>query len=295
MERIGVPYFVVVEPQEVEKYVGAGIPEANVLALPFSNRGSVVPARNWIWERVHEEGHQYYWTFDDNIRGLFRLNYNLKTPVADGTVLRVIEDFAMRYENLPVTGCNYFMFAPRRIRIPPIYINNRVYSNFLLATDFKDPRGQYYRFEGRMNEDTDLSLRVLKDGNCTALFNAFLVDKMPTMTMKGGHEYKQNEDREKDARYLATKELVEKHPDVARLTRRFGRWHHYVDYEPFRRNKLRRRSDAVIPEGTNNYGMRLEQLLVDRWTPVARPIYGAESDAISSRLSGIDEAMGSFG
>ena len=44
-----------------------------------------------------------------------------------------------------------------------------------------------YGWRGRYNEDTDLSLRALKDGWCTVLFNAFLIGKVTTMRMKGGN------------------------------------------------------------------------------------------------------------
>ena len=43
------------------------------------------------------------------------------------------------------------------------------------------------RWRGRYNEDTDLSLRTLKSGLCTVLFNAFLGDKQTTMTGTGGN------------------------------------------------------------------------------------------------------------
>ena len=54
--------------------------------------------------------------------------------------------------------------------------------------------------------------------------------------------------------------LVSLHPDVARIVHKFGRWHHHVDYKPFKRNKLIRRDDIEIPQGVNNYGMRLRHL-----------------------------------
>jgi hypothetical protein len=47
------------------------------------------------------------------------------------------------------------------------------------------------------------------------------------------------------------------HPDVARVVWRYGRWHHYVDYNSFKVNKLRIKPDAIIPEGNNEYGMKL--------------------------------------
>ena len=54
--------------------------------------------------------------------------------------------------------------------------------------------------------------------------------------------------------------MVRLHPDVAKLTWRFNRWHHHVDYRPFKRNKLVRRPDVEIPQGVNNYGMKLVHL-----------------------------------
>lgn len=185
-EELGIPYRAVIEAQEVDTYLAAGVPEANVLVLPHRDKG-LVATRNWIWDRARDEGHRYFWTFDDNIRGLFRLNRNLKTPVADGAMLRAIEDYAERYDNLPICGMNYFMFAVRKSdAIPPVYLNNRIYSNMLIQTDFRDPRGRPYRNEGYYNDDTDLCLRVLRDGNCLVLFNAFLIYKLNTMSVKGG-------------------------------------------------------------------------------------------------------------
>ena len=52
--------------------------------------------------------------------------------------------------------------------------------------------------------------------------------------------------------------LVDLHPDVARIVWKYGRWHHFVDYLPFKNNMLRLKKDAIIPEGINNYEMTLE-------------------------------------
>ena len=102
------------------------------------------------------------------------------------------------------------------------------------------------------NEDTDLSLRVLKDGYCTVLFNAFLAGKVTTMRMKGGNTDELYAD---DGRKKMAEALVELHPDVAKLTKKFGRWHHQVNYRPFKKNKLIRKEGLTISEGVNDYGM----------------------------------------
>jgi hypothetical protein len=48
------------------------------------------------------------------------------------------------------------------------------------------------------------------------------------------------------------------HPDVATMVWRYGRWHHHVDYSPFKKNELRYKKDYVVPtDNTNNYGLKL--------------------------------------
>lgn len=253
LERTHVPYRIVVEPQEFDHYAAMINPE-KILTLPFSNLGQgSIPARNWVWEHSIKEGYARHWIMDDNIDGFYRFNRNLKVPVADGTVLAVMEEFVDRYENVPMAGPNYEMFILRRNGdARPVTINTRVYSCILLSNQVP------YRWRGRYNEDTDLSLRFLKDGFCTILFNAFLADKMATMKMQGGNTdelYKQ--DATFDGRLAMARSLQRQHPDVVKITRKWGRWQHQVDYRPFRGNKLIRRPDVVIPEGPNEYGMRL--------------------------------------
>lgn len=251
LEKIGVPYRAVVEPQEYDNYA-AVIDPANILVLPHSNKGLVV-TRNWIWDYALSLGTPRFWTMDDNIKAFFRLNHNLKVPFTSGTPLYVIEDFVERYTNVPIAGMNYFMFASRKSAVPPFTLNTRVYSNMLIETDARDPRGKPYRNEGFYNDDTDLCLRVLKDGFCTILFNAFLIEKSVTMTVKGGMTpYYQG-----DGRLKMAQELQRKHPDVTKITRKWGRWQHQVDYRPFKHNQLRRKPGLEIPEGPNNYGMKL--------------------------------------
>lgn len=254
LEGIGVPYRIVVEPQERDQYA-AVIDPTKILVLPYRDKGLVV-TRNWIWDHALASGADRFWTFDDNIKGFYRLNRNLKVPVADGTILRVIEDFTDRYENVVIAGMHYFMFASRKTRMPPFNTNRRVYSNMLIKTDARDPNGKPYRNEGFYNDDTDLCLRVLKDGWCTILFNAFLIFKSTTMTVKGG----MTPHYQDDGRLKMAQELQAKHPDVTTISHKFGHVQHHVNYEPFRHNKLIRKSGLNIPEGANNYGMVLRDI-----------------------------------
>lgn len=251
LDKIGVSYTIFVEPQEFDNYA-AVIDKSNIVVMPHSNKGLVV-TRNWIWDYALSLGLPRFWTIDDNIKNLFRLNHNLKVPVACGSMLYAIEDFVERYTNVPIAGMNYFMFASRKSSVPPIYLNTRVYSNMLIETDARDRNGRPFRNEGFYNDDTDLCLRVLKDGFCTILFNAFLIEKAVTMTVKGG----MTPHYQGDGRWKMAEELRQKHPDVVKITQKWGRWQHQVDYRPFKKNRLKLKPGITIPNEPNEYGMVL--------------------------------------
>ena len=171
LDKINVAYSIVVEPQEYDNYA-AVIDPKKILVLPFSNLGQgSIPARNWIWEHAVSTGKKRHWIMDDNIRTFNRLNRNLMIQVTSGAIFKAAEDFIDRYENCVIAGFNYDFFAKAKDPLPPFVLNTRIYSCLLIQNDIP------YRWRGKYNEDTDLSLRVLKDGYCTIQFNAFLQEK----------------------------------------------------------------------------------------------------------------------
>jgi hypothetical protein len=109
----------------------------------------------------------------------------------------------------------------------------------------------------------------MKDGDCTVQFNAFLQGKCATQTVKGGNteefyhaEFKENEDFKKtgyntDGTINKSQMLADMHPDVAKVVWKYGRWHHYVDYLPFKKNMLKISDGVELPVGANNYGLQL--------------------------------------
>lgn len=252
LEKIKVPYHIVVEPQEEELYKSVIDPK-KVLVLPSRNLGQgSIPARNWVWEDSIKRGAKRHWILDDNIREFFRLNNNLKVPVSDGTIFKAAEDFTDRYLNVPFSGFNYEMFAPRKAKIKPFTLNTRIYSCILIQNNIN------FRWRGRYNEDTDLSIRILKAGFCTILFNAFLAKKITTMTMKGGNTEDLYEIE--DGRLLMAKSLQKQHSDIVKIKRRWNRWQHVVDYSGFKKNKLIKKDRLEIKKGIDNYGMELKKI-----------------------------------
>lgn len=257
LESMNVPYYIVIEPQEYNNYA-AVINVNKILVLPFKNldQGSI-PARNWVWEHSIGIGAKRHWILDDNIRYFFRFNRNLKVPVMSSVCFKVIEDYSDRYENIAISGMNYFMFVSRKQKVNPCRVNTRIYSNLLIKNDID------YRWRGKYNEDTDICIRVLKAGLCTILFNAFLVFKHTTMTMQGGN----TEDLYKieNGRLKMAEALQKQHPDVVKVAYKWGRPQHNVNYTGFKRNKLKLKKNIQIQKGINNYGMVFQQLINNKW------------------------------
>ncbi len=253
-------WYAVVEPQEYDKYAAA-IPKRNIIVLNMAykeqydyldglglTKGSGSgPARNFIWDTAAQMGCDYHWIMDDNIVQFTRWNNNYRFEVLSGVFFRVMEDFVQRYENIGMAGPNYRAFLPRKYKRPPFLLNTRIYSCNLIRNDLP------YRWRGRYNEDTILSLDMLRDGWCTCLFNAFQQDKMVTMAVKGGN----TTSIYAEGTYPKSKLLVDEFPEYARLVEKYGRPHHFVDWTQFRSNRLKICEGIVIPEGTNDYGMEL--------------------------------------
>lgn len=264
LDKMGVPYFIVVEQSDYDNYVGE-VGAEKVLILPqkyldeydcFDGLGDTKSkgpgsARNFAWEHSISQGHEYHWVMDDNLRSFQRLNRNFKAKVADGTILRCAEDFVYRYENIGISGLNYETFCYSNKRNTPFLLNTRIYSCLLIKNNIP------FRWRGRYNEDTDLSLRILKAGLVTCQFNAFLCEKITTQKMGGGNT---EEFYGKEGTKPKSQMLADMHPDVATIKWKFNRWHHYVDYKPFINNMLIMKKGLNVSKEINEYGMILKSV-----------------------------------
>lgn len=245
LEKMNVDYRIVIEPQEFDQYAEVIDPK-KILVLPFSNHGKGSgPARNWCWEHSIAEGHKRHWILDDNIDGFYRVVGGKRYRCHSSAIFRATEDLVDRYKNIQLASLQYKMFIVDNQYYPPFILNTRVMSCILI--DNACP----HRWRAKYNEDVDLSIRVLKDGNCTLLMYAFLCDKLATQTVKGGN----TEELYGKGTFEKSKMLVDLHPDVVKLVHRYDRWHHQVDISGFRNNKLIPVDDLEVPELTNEYGM----------------------------------------
>lgn len=259
LSQAGVDFRFVVEPQEAGAY-RARYP-GRVLELPFSDLGQgSIPARNWIWEHAENAGSPWHWIIDDNILGFWRCHGNRRLVVQKSSApLRTVEEFASRYDNLAFAGLSADGFCPDRCEIAPVTMNTRVYSVTLINTALP------YRWRGRFNEDTDICLRALKDGWATVLFRSMLMKKAHTARSGGGGGMPggntDNVYNSDDHRRAFAESLHDQHPDVAEVVWKFNRWHHQVDYSPFKRNALRLKPGITPTVGPDEYGMKLVRVV----------------------------------
>lgn len=258
LDKCGVKYYIVCEMHEAEHYKENT--NGEVLVLPsrylntydtcddIGNSKSKGPgaARNFCIDHSKDNGFKRHWVMDDNLDAFHYLTDNEKLEVECKSTFAAAEDFTDRYENVPVAGFNYYSFCKKTDPVPPFILNTRIYSCLLIDNE------SGYRWRGRYNEDTDLSLRVLKDGNCTIQFNAFLCGKVTTQRMRGGNS---KEFYDKEGTLPKSKMLENLHPDVAKVKWKFNRWHHDVNYKPFKENKLKKACKNNF-EGENNYGLK---------------------------------------
>jgi hypothetical protein len=271
LDRLGVSYRFFVEEKEYEIYC-RHLGQSKVVKMPFSDLGQgSIPARNFIWEWVKERGFKRHWTVDDNITAFVRTHRNRRLCVRGGGFFKAMEDFVDRYDNIAMAGPHHKGFVPdRNPGLTPFLLNSRVYSCILLDTTLP------HRWRGRYNEDTDLSIRLLKDGYCTLLFRALCMDKGTTVgvrnatPMKGGNT--DNVYNTGDSRLAFAESLKEQHPDCVEVVWKFNRWHHQVDYSRFK-NKLILKQGITKIMANNEYGMRLINA-------EESPVLGEESPAL---------------
>jgi hypothetical protein len=238
LEQMGVPSRLIVEEQQYRAY-RAMYPADRLLVLPPSYQDAYEtgddvgrekslgpgPARNFAWDHSRSEGHAWHWVMDDNINCFGRLHRNARRRVGDGMVLAAMEDFCLRYVNVGMAGPEYRFFLPSRDpRRDPFTLNRRIFSCNLIRND------TMLRWRGRYNEDLDLSIMMLRAGWCTVKFCAFYQEKRGTQTMPGGN---MEEFYGSDGTLEKSQLAVAMHPDIVKLVRRYGRWHHEADFSEF--------------------------------------------------------------
>lgn len=261
----GIPFYLVVEPQEAEAY-RSRYPEAQLLILPWSGddaarqqfcrersieNGGLIAVRNWIKEHSIGLGAERHWQIDDNITCIKRRYQGKRIPCNAGIGLGATEDFVDRYANVAIAGLNYEMFLPNGAQIAPFQVNSHVYSCTLVLNRIP------HRWRVAYNDDTDICLQVLSEGWCTILMNAFFVFKIRTMVVKGGNT---DDLYQGDGRLKMARALERLWPGVVETDRRYGRPQHVINWKHFN-TPLRLKEGINLDDLTpNEYGMQLRQV-----------------------------------
>lgn len=279
--RDQVPIRLVVEPSQVKEYAPWESPTTKLLVLPEDDFG-LLRARNWIRDHAEAEGHAWHWQVDDNILTFYRFWEGWRIPCNSGVALRVCEDFADRFSTVGIAGLNYEKFVHQLgAGKVPFFRNVHVYSCTLVN------HAMPYRWRLAYNDDTDLCLQALTNGWATLLMNAFMAGKLPTMTVGGGNTddlYRGAEDVDAGdtyGRYVMARTLERAWPGTVKLTRRFGRYQHSVNWQAFRDVPLRLRDGvdlAALPD-VDEYGLELRTLREPR------------SDRVRALPAGYPEAL----
>ena len=250
-----VDFKIVIEPVDKDLYLKK-YSINQLLIVPFSNlnKGSL-PARNWIWEyNIKKFGkNNRHWCLDDNIRKFRRYHKGLRIQINSGIGLRIIEDFIDRYENVGIAGPNYTTFAiPHKAKLRPFLKNCHVYSCMLILNSLP------FRWRGRWNEDVDLCLQTLAMKFCTIQTYAILIDKVATMSMKGGNSLAY---QERDSRLYGTHILIRRWPKIVELTKKWGRPHFKIknNWLCFKNIPLIKKKGIKIKQKSNEYGLKLQQ------------------------------------
>jgi len=250
LSKLKVKHHIVIEKQEYDLYrehtKGNSFVELVILDKKFQDEYKVLDdlgdskskgpgaARNFVWDYSMKAGYSHHWVMDDNIRDFYSYNKNRRKPIKDSKIfnslLNQIENVACSYSNVYMSGMNYVMFVPDKQKCNPYTLNTRIYSCNFIRNDIP------FRWRGRYNEDTILSLDILAKGFCTLQFNVLLQQKITTQKLGGGNT---KEFYAEEGTYPKSKMLIDVYPQYCKMVHRFGRIHHFCNYQIFK-NKLKK-------------------------------------------------------
>lgn len=169
LKKYEIPYFIVVEPNEYNKY--KEVYGEEILQVLDKNHMGVSYVRTWIKKQSEKNEEQYHWQIDDDIKQ-FQIRENQKNnninPIG---FFRELEKTIEQYENVTIVGLRDSLYAWTQNDF--ISHNKQVASVVLL----KNYTNIYW--DSGVIEDTDYCLQNLLKGYCTIIFNMYLYKKNP--------------------------------------------------------------------------------------------------------------------
>ncbi len=206
LQNENLKFKIVIEPQEKKLYIDK-YGSSKCLIMDKNNQG-ISYVRNWTKYYSIKRKEKFHWCIDDNIKS-FRVRKNNKNEkITASHCLSQAEKFVAKFKNIGGAGLSHVLFA--WTKKTEFDLNKQIYSCVLLNNDL------FIRYRKDITEDTDYSLQILTIDFykwCTILFNRLLIEKVTTLTMKGGNTemYKQ------DGRLIRSKGLQRKWPGAFKI------------------------------------------------------------------------------
>jgi len=221
LEREGIEFHAVVEPQDVDRYA-SWVGEDRLVVLPDDDAG-LPTTRTRIKAHALQEGWERHWQIDDDIVELLRHYKGGRFRCHAGTALSDAEDFTDRYTNIALTGIRAQNFG--RFISSPFQLNNNVYAVNLIRSDLP------YKWRVSGIEDLDFALQVLSGGWCTVTFNVYQFSTPTTASERGGLT-----DLYADGgKERAALELQRRWPSLVKLQERHGEVRYHMGPRVWRR------------------------------------------------------------
>jgi glycosyltransferase involved in cell wall biosynthesis len=198
----GIPVYHFVEPQQVEEYKKAGVP--NIVNINGTNQG-ISYVRNFILDYAKENNHEWIIVCDDDVSrfDIYKNKKNYKLSVQE--VLAYLE----KAKGLPfeMIGFNYKQY---------IWVAKSFYSVNTKTVEqcvMLNVNKIWWRYRAAFNlkEDRDFALQTIKYGNGIFRYNTIGIQSPDIGTNAGGlnDEYKQKKDSD-----AAVKMVKEWHPFI---------------------------------------------------------------------------------
>lgn len=198
----GIPVYHFVEPQQVDEYMKAGVP--NIVSIQASNQG-ISYVRNFILDYTKEQGLEWIIMCDDDVSrfDIYKNKKNYKLSITE--VLAQLE----KAKGLPfeMVGLNYkqYIWVAKTLHS----INTKTVEQCVMLNVKKI----WWRYRPAFNlkEDRDFALQTIKYGNGILRFNTIGIQSPDIGTNAGGlnDEYKAKTDQA-----AAVKMVKEWHPFV---------------------------------------------------------------------------------
>jgi hypothetical protein len=211
----GIPYWVVVEPQEAEAYRGAYGAE-RVKVLDANDRG-LHYVRNWILDYTDKMGVERHWQIDDNVASFGRGWGQGRRKVEAAEAMSALERFVDGYRNIALGGYLLWNWAFGEKYPEALWWNKSAASVHLIKN------GLGFRYRPHCFEDTDMALQVLVSGWCTVTLTRYLIRKERMGKMPGGSDY-QYRDNGKSRLHAGVARLW---PGLVKANQPFRNWRRF--------------------------------------------------------------------